>query len=64
MGAEGFYDFVRRRFIPPDEVCDSAGTLEYLVKSCVPILPEEAALLHGLTMEGLLGSINLDMGTF
>jgi hypothetical protein len=64
MGTGNFYDFVRRRFIPADEEPTPNGTLEYLVKSSIPILPEEADLLHDLTPEGLLGKLDLDMGTF
>jgi hypothetical protein len=64
MGTENFYDFVRRRFIPSDEQPDPNGKLYHIVKSSIPILPEEADILHGLTVEGLLGSLDLDMGTF
>ena len=67
MGSYTFYDFVTRRFIPPDEVPGTDGITNYIVKSSIPILPEEADILHGLATQGLevlLENISLDMGTF
>ena len=67
MATATFYDFVQRRFIPPDQIPEADGTTSYIVKSSIPILPEEADILHGLATQGLevlLENISLDMGWF